>query len=407
VLSVDPPITEVEVQYLGAVCRTVARIIVVLNKVDLVDRDDQEKALAFLSSILSRRPEAQIDRKIFPVSARQALDARRAGEAAALRASGLPALEDYVRSSLVDQKRGYLEISIAKKVSDILDALRADAALTARALAVPLGDLDEKIDIFETAAAAFAQQRDHLEDLLSGEWRRALGKLNALCEQAQNRADHQLETTLADVNRSADWESAQSGVEAVMSMVFDREFNAIAATVDADLAAAVEAHQQQFEELAARVHETAGALMDVRLPPAAPHDWFQMKREPYWIGQARAESLGSLTADWLTKLLPSGYQRRRRQKQLCEAVRRAVTRNISDLHWTMQQNIDDSFRRLLGSAREAVDASIASTREVLAVARERRRSEDNSLQHDIQQAHATMNCFEELRKQLDRHLQRA
>ncbi|MFD2031443.1 dynamin family protein [Ancylobacter dichloromethanicus] len=65
VLSVDPPITEVEVEYLATICRTVSRIIVVLNKVDLVERRDQDKALAFLSSVLSRQPEPQLDHRIF------------------------------------------------------------------------------------------------------------------------------------------------------------------------------------------------------------------------------------------------------------------------------------------------------------------------------------------------------
>lgn len=406
VLSVDPPITEVEVQYLATICRTVSRIIVVLNKVDLVDPDDQQKAVHFLLSVLSRRPEPQLDQRVFPVSARQALAARQHGDRDALDASGLPALEQYVRSSLVDQKRRYLEVSIAKKTSDILAALEADAALTARALTLPLTELDEKIGIFEAATVEFIRERDNLQDLLSGEWRRAIGKLDELCEKAEKRARSQLDRAVADVNRFSKSGCDQDVIQSVMSVVFDKEFEIIGPAVNEDLAAAVAVHQQHYHALATRVRDTAGALMDVSVPAAAPDDWFQIKREPYWIGQARVESLSSITVDGLARILPAKLRRQRELKRLRVAVASAVARNISDLHWTMRQNIDDSFRRLLASSSEAVDASITSTREVLRMAQDRRRSTDSSLQYAIERSHATAGRLVELREQLDRHLQK-
>jgi GTPase SAR1 family protein len=403
VLSVDPPITDVEAQYLAAVCRTVSRIIVVLNKVDLVDPNEQKKALGFLSSVLSRRTEPQLDQRIFPVSARRALAARQDGDRGALIASGLPALEQYLRSSLVDQKRGHLEVSIAKKISDILAALEADAALTARALTVPLTELDEKITLFEATAADFIRERDNLGDLLSGEWRRALDKVSVLCEAAEKRARSQLDRAVADVAVFSDPRAHQAVIQSVMSVVFDKEFATIGTAVDQDLAASVTLHQQRYHALAAHVQEAAAALMDVPVPQVAPDDWFQIKREPYWIGQARVENLSSITVDGLARILPARLRRQRELKRLRAAVGNAVTRNISDLHWTMRQNIDDSFRRLLASASEAVDRSIASTREVLRMAQEHRRSTDTSLQHEIERAQAITRRLVQLREQLDRH----
>lgn len=405
VLSVDPPITEVELEYLATICRTVSRIIVVLNKVDLVERQDQDKMLAFLSSVLSRRPESQLDHKIFPVSARQALTARQAGDRDALKASGLVALEQYIRSGLVDQKRSYLEISIAKKTSDILAALQADAALTERALTLPLAELDAKVGIFEAAAVDFTQERDNLQDLLSGEWRRALDKLGALCQAAESRARVQLDRAVADVTVFSGPDSDQAVIQSVMSVVFDKEFETIATAVDQDLAAAVAVHQQRYHTLASRVREAASALMDVPVPIMAPDDWFQITREPYWIGQARIESLGSLTIDGLSRLLPARLRRQRQQRKLCEAVHKAVTRNISDLHWTMRQNIDDSFRRLLASSTTTVDSSIDATRDVLKLAQERRRSQDASLHEDIERVRATATRLVDLRAHLNRHLE--
>ena len=126
--------------------------------------------------------------------------------------------------------------------------------------------------------------------------------------------------------------------------------------------------------------------MNVSVPSAAPNDWFQIQREPYWVGERRVESLSSLTIDGLARLLPAAWRRQRERKRFQEAVANALTRNISDLQWTMRQNIDDSFRRLLSASRDAVEASVAATRELLRMARERRSAEDESLQHDIERA---------------------
>lgn len=404
VLSVDPPMTEAEADYLATICRTVSRIIIVLNKVDLVDQGDQEKALAFLMSVLAQRAAPQIDPRIFPVSARLALAARQNGDRNGLEASGLPALERHVRSTLIDQKRDHLEVSVARKTADIVDILQADAALAARALTIPLTELDEKISVFDAAATDFARERDNLQDLLSGEWRRAIAKLDILCEQAEKRARSQLEGVVANVNVVSPLDSEQSVIQSVMSVVFDKEFGVICGAVDEDLTAAIKEHQQRYHALVARVRDTAAALMEISVPPAAPDHWFQIKREPYWIGEARVESLSSITADALARFLPTKLRRQRRLRQLRMAVDKAIARNISDLHWAMRQNIDDSFRRLLGASDEAIDASIAATREVLSRAQECRRSTDSSLQAEIEHANATTLRLAALRGQLNRHL---
>ncbi len=116
--------------------------------------------------------------------------------------------------------------------------------------------------------------------------------------------------------------------------------------------------------------------------------------------------MSSITADGLARFLPAKLRRQRRLKQLRQAVDQAVTRNISDLHWTMRQNIDDSFRRLLAASSYAVDASIAATREVLAMAQQRRHSTDNSLQGEIERTNATVESLASLRKNLEQHRER-
>ncbi len=88
VVSPDPPITEVEVQFLACVRQMVGRIIVVLNKIDTVEPDEEVQIAAFLRSVLAEQAGLDTATPIFYLSGRYGLRARLAGDTDALRASG-------------------------------------------------------------------------------------------------------------------------------------------------------------------------------------------------------------------------------------------------------------------------------------------------------------------------------
>ena len=190
-------------------------------------------------------------------------------------------------------------------------------------------------------------------------------------------------------------------MQSKMFSIFDREFESIGTLVDAEVAAAVSTHQQRYLTLVRSVREAAGTLMDVAVSGVASDDWLEIKREPYWIEQARLENLSSITVDVFARLLPARMRRKRQQRKVRDAIEGAITRNISDLRWSMRQNIDDSFRRLLFVSKEVVDRSVASTREVLEAARERRRSESESIQHETEYADRVLQQLRRLRTQLE------
>ena len=50
--SADPPITEIEIDYLARIRKTVARLIIVLNKIDIVESHERQKAVTFLRDAL-------------------------------------------------------------------------------------------------------------------------------------------------------------------------------------------------------------------------------------------------------------------------------------------------------------------------------------------------------------------
>lgn len=400
VSSVDPPITEVEIAYLTRICESVPRVVVVLNKIDLAEGDDRDTMIAFTTSVIAERAPPQVEREIFPVSARAALRARIARDASALTASGLAGLEDHVRTRLVERKQEVLRVSVRAKMLDLAKALAADAAMTATALSLPLVELDRKTEAFDAAALDFERERTVLEDALNGEWRRAIQRLGVLCDEVDRHVRERLEPILARASEAGGEDRAGTIVTEAMTEVFEGEFGRLVAAVEAELVTAIEVQERRYEALVADVRQLAGSLLDVAVPKVASGARLHLGRKPYWLGELRIETMTSLTVDGLARLLPAAWRRERRARQLRESAMRALARNISDLQWSMKQNIDDSFRRLLASSRAAVETSIAVTRNLLATTRARRRDEDASLQVELDRARERQALLGELSRSL-------
>ncbi len=109
VTSADRPFTESERQFLHQIREWGKKVVIAVNKADLlVTAADLETVCTFVRdnvrALLGFTPE------LFAVSARQALAAKTADDAAALRASRFGALEDYILSTLNEEERFRLKL---------------------------------------------------------------------------------------------------------------------------------------------------------------------------------------------------------------------------------------------------------------------------------------------------------
>ena len=400
VVSADPPITEVELKYLREICRAVSHVVVVLNKADLLDAADLERALSFLRTVLAEADLPQVDPNVFPVSAKAALG----GKEGDFVRSGLGGLESYVGQRLMRRKAELLEVSATRNIRAGIAELRSDVELNRHALALPLAKLDDNIAVFEEAVKGLRTEQQSLDDLLNGEWRRSVALLDELALDGERRVLAALDTDLDPILRSdASEEAIRSTLDRVMPELFDKELSAVVERIGSHIGDAVAEHERRYLDLVRRVHATAAAALGVDIPPPQPQERFISIKQPYWTTRGLDENFGSVTRDWLAALLPPRFRGRRRLRMLRKSAVAAVGKNVANLHWAMRQNIDDNFRRLLSSCREAVQDSIARTRDILASVRDRRRTEDVSVRDDVMRLERLSERLEELEHGLDGH----
>jgi ribosome biogenesis GTPase A len=141
VLSVDPPITEVESQFLRNLKEEIPKLFFILNKIDVASAEDVSHIARFLKEELSHlRVESP---EIFCLSARRALEERRHATVA-LGSSGIDVFEQRLRTFLAKEKSQVLVHSIALDALHIARTLKFAATIGVRARSMSPEDLEHK-----------------------------------------------------------------------------------------------------------------------------------------------------------------------------------------------------------------------------------------------------------------------
>jgi GTPase Era involved in 16S rRNA processing len=120
VVTADPPLSASEHRFLKEVRGYVNNLFFVLNKIDTVGERDLEEALSFTTEILPEDLKHTV--KVWPISARLALEGRLTEDSEKLARSGLPVFEEHLRQFLHKQKdKAFLQAmtsSLMRYVSD-------------------------------------------------------------------------------------------------------------------------------------------------------------------------------------------------------------------------------------------------------------------------------------------------
>lgn len=130
VVSAAPPVSAEELEFLADVSRLAIETIAVLTKVDLLDPAELKAVEAFTVAVLERALGRSV--RIYPTSARRALQARVSGDTELTSSSGLPGLAGALSAAALDRLR-LLRVSAATQGARLAEAGAADAELTAAA----------------------------------------------------------------------------------------------------------------------------------------------------------------------------------------------------------------------------------------------------------------------------------
>jgi GTPase SAR1 family protein len=176
VLNADQPFTHSEREFFLAAAARVPRLLVVVNKVDHLSRDERLLAIEFIEDV-SVQLSTSSELEFYAVSARD-------GE-------GIPRLRERIRQLAADEAGALVAHSVAKLATGAAAAAAQTARFESRAIELPLEDLRRRATLFAESVADLQNARAEAADLLRVGVARVLDERvnQPLSEFARERAD--------------------------------------------------------------------------------------------------------------------------------------------------------------------------------------------------------------------------
>jgi len=138
VTSYDSPLSSEEIEFVRSFAPSARPLFVVLNKHDAVSGEERENALAYVRSQLEEAANGYSPR-VFSVSARDGLEAKRRQDQSLLDGSGIHVLEEELVRFLLTEKSARFLAGMCERVRDLLQPLPSPEAAALLNQAYALG----------------------------------------------------------------------------------------------------------------------------------------------------------------------------------------------------------------------------------------------------------------------------
>jgi len=387
--SADPPITEVEIEFLAHVRRKVPRLFFVLNKIDYLSDRERDEAVTFLRSVLVDRGGVDAETPIFCVSARQGLLARQTEDDQVWKASGVREVETHLVDFLSQEKAAALSDAVKRKARDVVANGLLRLRLALRSLQMPLGEMEERLVVFDTKLGEVETERLHSADLLAGDQKRTHQVLEEHAEHLRSQGRTFLQTVAqqACAERSDDdpnLDHIQARLAEVIPGYFEHQFGETSALFKEHVSNLLRPHQDRIDQLIASIRRTAAELFDIPYHAPESSGAFEMVQRPSWITHNWMVNLSPIPRGLTDKLLTAKMRATRIHRHVLAQIDALVTRNVENLRWATYKSIDQTFWRFSATLDDRLAHTIAATHGAIHAALERREHHAQLIEKEIE-----------------------
>lgn len=376
-LSADPPITAVEVEFLQAIQQWVPRLFFLLNKVDYLTPAEQKQAVAFAERTLRQQARLNGDLTLFPVSARLALEARQQADDHAWQSSGLAAVETQLLQFLNREKQATLEQAIAAKAVATLQGALHLLQTERRALTMPLDELQQKRSAFQVALNTARQRRQQAADMLQGDQKRLVEHINERAASLREEAEQALVTAVTSFLQATDHldeaeTAAQQRLADAVEAYFSARYQPFSQGIQTEVTALLTTYADQADGLINELRRLAADLFDFDFAPLNPDAPPNRLQTPYWTRSALKSGLGRSTPSFWEWLLPPAQRKMRILNRLQPLTKELALRNTEHLRWAVVQNTQQVLRQFQAHLDDRWQETIEALAQVLETAVARR-----------------------------------
>jgi len=371
VVSPDPPITEVEVEFLKEVRSKISRLFFVFNKADYLSEQDLDKSVAFLKRALREKAGLKDVPVIFRASSLLGLKAKLAGSAADLEKSGLNKIEFYLIKFLAQNKQKALGEAIFGKAQALIREAQMHLDLSIASLKMPIETLELKRERLREKLEEARNQRKVQQDLVEGDRKRILENLGEQAQDLRERAEARIQDALGErceKSGARDEKDLEKDLERIIPTLFEHEYGVLSRGLEHQVKALLGAHQRRAEQLMEEGRKDAAEIFVIPFAAGESLESFELEHNPHWVTHQWNTTFGLPPAEWLDALLPRRLRKRKMMKRINEQIQELVSRNVENIRWSSLQIIQDSFRNFSELLDRRLAEAVGSIQEAIEVA---------------------------------------
>ncbi|MGQ9687538.1 MAG: dynamin family protein [Desulfobaccales bacterium] len=369
VVTVDPPLSAAEHEFLRDIREYVHKLFFVLNKIDYVDEAERREALEFTAHVLQEDLEAE-KVMIFPISAKLALEGKSNGHPERLAESLLPQFEDHLRQFLYREKGRVFLLSCLsgalKAVTDSTLALRVER----QAGTLPLKELEAKITRFDQELQGLEKEREMSLFLLDGRLKGVVSEFDADLDAFRRETTARLGKEIEAVFRQK-----SQGTGDLRQEMENYLFGALKdlftgwrrQEIDKLSQSLADTHQEFSERINAileRLTQLTARIFDFSLRGFAVEETFADKSRFYF--QFKEDPVGlEILQMTVTGLLPRALTKGLLLKKLQENVVELVDKHCGRLRWDFHQRLQEVGREFRQTWLSKIDDTTQSIRQAL------------------------------------------
>ena len=370
-VSPDPPITAVELEYLREICQRLPRTFFLLNKVDFLTDKELKDSVRFLADQLS--PLLVAPPQILPISARTALQARLAADKLGWKKSGMEQVEHNLIDFFAREKQSIFLASLQRRCRDQLEHIRMQLQLSLNSLLLPEAELQKRLASFRQALPDVERERIAADDLLKGDLKRLEAALQQEIEKlraaAREKILSQLEVQIQTQPDIEDLErQARVTLSAEIPRFFAPEMRRLTDHIQEQATALLKIHQERSNRLIGQVRQIAAELFDIPYHAPVAATSYATFTAPGWNSDLFISAMDPLGQRLSRKFLSQRFRRRRTVKRLREESRKLINQNVEQINWTLRRSLDESFRQFSADLTEQLEKTITATRSAMEIA---------------------------------------
>lgn len=366
VLSVDPPITAVEAEFLRRIRHHVPRLFFIVNKIDLVTTHETESVVGFLAGELRNRIGIA-EPELFTVSARIALEdihARRPVSAA----SGIAVVARRLEHFAAKEREQTLVESVALDVLRIARTLRLAASIGERARAMSGEELYVKKREFSLVLLRVDQEVKDLHQLMRRD-------LTVIVERIESDLRNHVEAATPGVRERLvalrcthpreTRERLGTLLDEFLRSEIERVYEGWRVQEDERVLRDMAALSQRFVDRASQILEylqqSAGSLFNVPVAPISLRSSLTVESRLYY----QTEPVFKFLLDKLIFALPKPWLRRIVFRRMLQYIDVELNRNSGRIRYDYVQRVESSLAKFWKELSCVVEMVAANLRAVL------------------------------------------